>query len=283
MGPWFETVAVVQVAVLGVMLGRASRRLSTPYWALGYAMSLSLVALLVLGRCHWTLHFTQPFSWIVAGRMRFVVVALAVTLGLSTLLPRLPRRWERVAAWLVMAVSLLRFSIVPFAMPALVAERLASLHTTFDSAGVCLQTTDYTCGPAAAVTALRQLGLSGQEGQIATLAHTSPWVGTLPACLSEALRDRYASQGLQCRFRRFDSVAELQQPGVTLVVVKDTLRRDHCVTVLGVTEDSVTLADPALGITSMSRRRFESIWRFTGIVLTRTHLRSGMAPIPRDT
>ncbi len=271
MGPWLETGGVVLVAGLGVMLGRSCHKLRAPYWAVGYILSLVLVTFLMSGRYHCSLHFVGPFSWIVAGRSKFIVVALAVTLGLSTLVTRLPRRWEKGVAWLVMTAFLVRFSVVPFVMPALVAEKLAALQTTFDSAGVCLQTTTYTCGPAAAVTALRQLGLSGEEGQIATLAHTCPWVGTLPVCLSEALRNRYASDGLHCRFRRFDTIHELRQPGVTLVVVKDTFRRDHCVTVLGVSDKLVTLADPAIGITSMSYQQFESIWRFAGIVLTRTH------------
>lgn len=232
--------------------------------------------LLFSGHCLWPLHFVDSFSQVAAGRLKFVIVALAVALGLSTLLTRLPRRWERAVAWGVVGIFLARFSIVPFLMPVVVADELAGLETTFDSAGVCLQSTTYTCGPAAAVTALKRLGLSGQEGQIATWAHTCPWVGTLPVCLSEALEDRYTSRGLQCRFRRFDSVDELSRPGGTLVVVKDTFRRNHCMAVLGVSNDIVTLADPALGVTSMSRQDFESIWRFADIVLTRSHHHSQM-------
>lgn len=268
--PWLEILALGLVAILGVVLGRMSRSLRFPWWALGYAVSLSLVGIVALGRCDGVLHFSRPFSWMVAGRMRFVVVAFAVTLGLSTPLFHLPRQWERIVAWVLMAAVVLRFSIIPFAVPALVAEELSGLNTIVDSNGVCLQTTDYTCGPAAAVTALRRLGLPAAEGEIAALAHTGPWGGTLPACLSEALQSRYGPEGLDCRYRRFNSVAELDQPGVTLAVVKDTFRKDHCVAILDVSDEAITLADPAYGVTSMSHEQFESIWRYAGIVLTRS-------------
>jgi predicted double-glycine peptidase len=48
---------------------------------------------------------------------------------------------------------------LPFLVPALIKERLSNLTTRLDSNGICYQSTDYTCGPAAAVTALRRLGL----------------------------------------------------------------------------------------------------------------------------
>jgi len=274
MSPWFETLAAILIAMLGVGVGGVSRRLRAPYWILGYGVSLSLVGVLALGRCDRAAHFIWPLSWIVAGRMRFVAVALAVTMGLSTPLSRLPRRWERAGVCLLMTAVLLRFSFMPCVMPALVAGQLSDLHTTVDSNGVCLQTTTYTCGPAAAVTALRRLGLPAAEGEIAVLAHSSPWGGTFPACLSQALRDRYAARGLLSSYRRFNTVSELKQPGVTLAVVKDTFRCDHCVAVLEISDEAVTLADPAFGVTSMSHEQFESIWRFAGIVLTRSPLGS---------
>lgn len=268
MNPWLETAGVALIAVLGMALGILSRRLRRPYWLLGYAASLSLVALLLLGRST-ALHFTPPFTWLVATRMQFILVALATTLGLTTPLSRLPRRWERVGVCLLMGVLLLRFSLLPFLMPALLEGELTGLQTTFDDSGVCLQTTRYTCGPAAAVTALLRLGLPASEGQIAVLSHASPIVGTLPACLSKTLRDLYAADGLRCRYRDFDSIAELGRSGITLAVVRNALLQDHCVAILGVSDEAVTVADPITGITTMPHDQFRAIWRFSGIVLSR--------------
>ena len=269
MNPWLETAGVALIAGLGVALGGVSGRLRRPCWALGYVASLSLIALLVLGRCYPSLHFTRPYCWIVATRARFLITALAITLGLSTPLSRLPRQWERAGMWLLMTGLVVRFSVLPFLLPALLGGRLAGLQTTIDGNGVCLQTTAYTCGPAAAVTALRRLGLPADEGELAVLAHTNPVVGTLPACLDKALRNRYASDGLACQYRRFDSLAELDSSDITLAIIHDAFLLDHCVAVLAVTHDTVTLADPYIGIRSMPCEQFENVWRSTGIALSR--------------
>lgn len=269
MSPWLETVGVGMVAVLGVALGRASQRLRTCGWLAGYVFSIFLVALLALSQRSLTLQFSPPFSWFVAGRLRLVVLALAVTLGVSTLLPRLPRAWEKSAVRMLTIVLLLWSSILPFLAPAFLKEHLAHIETTIDANGVCLQSTRFTCGPAAAVTALRRLGLPAGEGQLAILSHASPLTGTLPATLCKALQDRYAPDGLQCRYRPFTSLAELRDAGITLAVVKAAFLLDHCVAVLDVSDDSVTVADPSTGVRLMSREGFEAIWRFRGIALSR--------------
>jgi predicted double-glycine peptidase len=161
------------------------------------------------------------------------------------------------------------FSVTPFVVPVLIKEKLSNLKTTVNSSGICFQSTDYTCGPAAAVTALRRLGLSANEGEIAVLSYSSPVAGTLPTCLSAALQQRYGTEGLKCQYRHFDSITQLRDSGITLAVIRDGLVNDHCVTVLGVTDYMVTLADPVWGKMLMSHKDFEKVWRFSGIVLKR--------------
>lgn len=282
MTPWLETAGVALIAVLGMALGVASRQLRRPYWILGYVLSLALIATLLLGRST-VVHFTPPFSWLVATRMRFILIALATTLGLTTPLSRLPRQWEKVGACLLMGAVLLRFSLMPFLMPALLEGKLARLQTTIDNSGVCLQATKYTCGPAAAVTALLRLGLPANEGQIAILAHASPTVGTLPACLTQALQKLYAADGLRCHYRTFDSVAQLGRSGITLALVRSALLQDHCVTVLGVSDEAVIVADPITGVAAMPREQFRAIWRFSGIVLSRDRTFSQQPGSERNT
>jgi hypothetical protein len=69
--PWIETVGVILVALLGVFLGRVFSGLRKTYWSLGYFLPFSLVIMMVLARYNNELIFVRPFSWIVAGRMRF--------------------------------------------------------------------------------------------------------------------------------------------------------------------------------------------------------------------
>ena len=274
MNPWLETVGVVLVALLGVFLGVVFSRFRKPYWMLGYFLSLLLIAMLVATRCAGSLAFVPPFFWITAGRVKFVILSLAATMGLITPLSRLPRKCEKLIICILMTVVVVWFSVLPFLVPALIRGHLVNLTTRVDSNGICFQSTDYTCGPAAAVTALRKLGLSAHEGELAVLSHTSPVAGTLPWCLYTALQERYGAEGLRCQYRRFDSVGQLKHAGVTLVVVRDTLLSDHCVAVLEVSDRRVTVADPVLGKKSLSYKQFEKIWRFTGIALNRDSMQS---------
>jgi len=154
---------------------------------------------------------------------------------------------------------------IPWGKSTFLGKSLGGLFSAPD--GVCLQTRTYTCGPAAAVTALRRLGFIAEEGEIAVLAGTNSITGTLPRSLDSALRGRYGREGLECRYRYFGSVAELKGRGVTLAIVKDAFLIDHCVAVLDVSEGMVLVGDPVLGKQLIPHEQFEQMWRFTGIVL----------------
>jgi hypothetical protein len=273
--PWLETIGIILVALLGVFLGKVfSRPRKAAYWIAGYFLSFLLILFLVITRYSNSLAFAPLFVWITAGRVKFVIFSLAVTMGLTTPLSRLPYKFEKVAIYILMVVVVVWFSVLPFLVPALIEGQLANLTTLLDSNGICFQTTGYTCAPAAAVTALRKLGLTAYEGEIAILSHTSPVVGTLPGCLQAALQNRYGDKGLRCQYRRFDSIAQLKDAGLTLAVVKSAFLTDHCVAVLEVSDRMITIADPVVGKKSLSHKQFEEIWRFSGIVLKRNSTHS---------
>jgi hypothetical protein len=157
--------------------------------------------------------------------------------------------------------------VLPFLVPALIRDDLSRLQTRIGANGVCYQSRSYTCGPAAAVTALTKFGFSAHEGEIAVLARTNPVSGTLLWSLYAAIKDRYAPQGLNCQFRRFDSVAQLRDIGITLVSVREAALLDHCVAVLNVSDTAVTIADPVVGLEVLPLQYFDEIWRRRGIVM----------------
>ena len=274
MTPWVGTAGVILVALLGICLGRLFSRLQKSYWLLGCSLPFMLIVMLVLTRYNNSLHFVPPFSWVAAGRARFVVLSLAVSMGLTVPLSRLPHRCEKFIVCLLIAGFVVWSSILPLLGPALVKDRLSNLSTRFDDKGICRQTTDYTCGPAAAVTALGKLGLAAEEGELAVLSYSSPMTGTLPACLSAAIKNRYGADGLKCRYRRFDSVDQLKGAGVILAMVKEAFLKDHCLAILDVSDDAITVADPVTGTRLMLHGQFEKIWRFSGIVLKRDSVQS---------
>ena len=274
MSPWLGTAGVILVALCGVVIGKLCSRFRKPYWTMGYFLPSIPIALLILARFKTELLFVPPVSWMATGRIRFIVLALAVTISVTTPLSRLPRRHEKVLMCILMGAVVAWFSVMPFLVPALIKEHLRNIGTLLDSNGVCYQTTSYTCAPAAAVTALGKLGLSASEGEIAVLSYTSPVTGTLPGCLSSALQARYRDEGIKCQYRHFDSVGQLRDAGLTLAVVRDTFLSNHCVAVLEVSEDTVTLADPIDGKRVISHEQFEKMWRFSGVVLRRESGRS---------
>lgn len=274
MSPWVGISGVILVALLGIWLGRFFSRLRNSYWLIGCSVPFVLIAMLIMTRLDNSLHFVEPFSWIAVGRIRFITLSLAVSMGLTVPLSRLPYRLEKFIVCFLMAGFVVWFSALPLLGPALVRSRLSNLTTKFDPNGICRQTTDYTCGPAAAVTALGRLGLAAEEGELAVLSYSSPMTGTLPDCLYSALKNRYSAEGLRCQYRCFDSLDELRDAGVTLAVVREAFLMDHCLTVLDVSDDAVTVADPATGTRLMPHRQFEKIWRFSGIVLKRDYTKS---------
>jgi len=238
MNPWLETFCVIFVAVGGVWLGRKASRLPGRLWAYSLALPICLLGLLTAAASASLLNSVGPLLFITAGRTKYVILSFAITFGLTAPLSRLPCKAERITVVVLMLLFVAGFSVLPFLVPAIISEDLAAIATRLDANGICHQSTSYTCGPAAAVTALRRLGFPAQEGEIAVLARTNPVSGTLLWTLYSALKRRYADQGLQ-------------------------------VAVLGVSDTLVTIADPTTGIEVLSHGQFERKWHRRGIVISK--------------
>jgi len=269
MNLWLEGVFAAMVAVAGVLLGCWFSRLQKPYWMFGYFIPLALVLIYGVAIHFPALSFTPPISWMMMGRRKFAILGFIAALVLTTPLSRLPLKRDRTAIFILMTVIVFVMSVWPFLAPAFNRNQLAHLQTHMGTDGVCLQTTDYTCGPAAAVTALRKLGLPADEGEIAILSCTSSTTGTPPDLLADALRNRYGKDGLIVDYRAFKDISELKKAGLTLTVTKFGFMVDHYVTVFEVTDTEVGVGDPLNGLEKMSYDKFLHQWRFVGIVLKR--------------
>jgi len=269
--PWLETAGALALALLGVFVGWRSSKLPSPYWLMGYIAPLVLMLVIALARRLPELELKVPFSWLMSGRTEFAIYGMVCTMMLTTPLSRLPIRRQRFVLSVGMAIFALTGSILVFLMPALNRGALAKISTKVDRDGVCLQSTDYNCGPAAAVTALGRLGFRGAEGELAILAHTTPFAGTPPDSLCRALSERYASDGLECTLRYFHSMSELRDAGVVIALIKFGFLVDHFVTVFNFTDSEITLGDPMLGKRTLSVAEFEKVWKRVGVVLKKRH------------
>jgi predicted double-glycine peptidase len=212
-----------------------------------------------------------PFSGLSrlsAGPSEYVLLSLLIPAVVFMLYPHAGCVRVRAAMIGLLAVSVIGFSVRPFLSKALVSNRLSGL-TTYMYEDVCMQSTAFTCGPASAVTALRKLGVNAHEGSLALAAHSTPVTGTPEDQLVLAINDKYGSDGIDSSFRRFDSVLQLKDFLLTVVPVRITALKGHYVTVLNVTNDLITIGDPAYGRKTMTHANFAKMWKFSGITLNR--------------
>jgi predicted double-glycine peptidase len=269
MNPWVESLAVLLLAAGGMFIGAWFSRLPKPWWLLGYFIPLTVVILYDIANRHPALSIFPPLSWIMLGRNKFAATGFVAAMVLTTPLLKLPLRRDRIAVGTLAAGVVLGTSVWPFLAPVFNQKQLAALVTDIDSEGVCHQSTDYTCGPAAAVTALRKLGFHAEESEIALLAHTTSATGTPPDVLAKALQERYGKEGLVSEFRVFKDPMELKTCVPVLAVVKFNFILDHYVTVLEVNDREVTVGDPLQGLVKLTINEFNVKWRFEGVVLKR--------------
>lgn len=262
-----ETLGVGLLASGGVLSGIRCSKWRRPWWLVGYVVPLLLMICVALARWFPWLEQCPPFKWIMAGRVEFAMLAVICTLLLTTPLCRLPRKRDRIWLSVLMVVFVIDLSVLPFLTPALNHHQLAGLRTTVNFEGVCLQSNGYTCGPAAAVTALHAIGIEAEEGELAILAYTTRFAGTQPDVLCDAIMERY---GVTCRQAYFRQVLELRGCVPVIATVKFAFLIDHFVTVLAVGDSSVVIGDPLVGRVEMTHEEFASRWRRCGIVLDRS-------------
>jgi hypothetical protein len=204
-----------------------------------------------------------------SGRTEFAVMGFACTLLLTTPMSRLRLRSQRRSVAILIVVFPLYFSVLPFLYPAFEYSRLADVDTMLDVDGVCIQSTHYNCGPAAAVTVLRRIGVPAEEGELALRSHTTRFTGAPMDSLSNAMRKKYA---VPCRIVYCRDVGELQDKTPFVAIVEFCFMIDHYVAVLSVTENEVTIGDPLEGLRTCTPEEFDKEWRGCAIVIDKDQI-----------
>ncbi|MEN4018798.1 MAG: C39 family peptidase [Methanobacterium sp.] len=122
-----------------------------------------------------------------------------------------------------------------------------------------MQSTDYSCGPAALATVLQNIGINSIEGDLKVLAGTDT-SGTTMHELSEAAK----AKGLSAAGMRL-SVDDLKPNNIVHIMLDG---EGHYSVVREVTDTSVYLADPSLGNIEMTREKFAEIFTGNALVIT---------------
>jgi hypothetical protein len=258
-----ETIGVIALAVLGAIIGLTFSRLRGPAWSLGFV--LPLIVLIVMAIPKW-IPSTQSwfiFRWIGSGRTVYALSGAVCAMLLTTPLSRLPNRNEKIAVAAFAVFFCCYFSVLPFLMPAVSFGAISRLETTIDFDGVCLQNEEYDCGPAAAVTALRAMGIKAQEAPLAIAARTTTLTGTAPDLLCSAIEKTY---GVSCGVVYPRSITELKGKKPCIVGVDFAFLVNHYVTVLEVTDSKIVVGDPLDGKNTLTHEQFMKKWRKFAIV-----------------
>src|SRR5262249_28580568 len=150
---------------------------------------------------------------------------------------------------------------VPVAMPLLFRGTLLAAPTTFDSYGICMQQHVYSCGPAAAVTCLKRLGLPAEEGAIAAASHCGPLGGSDGWGLAAGI-ERH-SPAAKCEYRYVERLEDLHLPAVVDMFVPNI--GGHYMAVLEFSGETVVVGDPLTGLQRMPREIFLQQWKHGAI------------------
>lgn len=152
--------------------------------------------------------------------------------------------------------------------PALSRSTLGGLTTVINGQGVCLQTTSFTCGPAAVVTVLRKLGVLADEGELGLLSKASFYTGTDASLLRDAVNRLYQDQGLHATTAKLQTIEELAASVPCATVVYYDFTTDHWVAVLGVHDGKIEIGDPISGKRTLSVE-FAQRWKHETLLVTK--------------
>ncbi|MEN4018792.1 MAG: C39 family peptidase [Methanobacterium sp.] len=128
-----------------------------------------------------------------------------------------------------------------------------------DTSGIVMQSSDFSCGPAALATVLNNLGVHATEQELIVLAGTDS-SGTTMHGLSEAAK----AKGLSATGMKL-SVDDLRPNNIVHIILDG---EGHYSVIREVSENSVYLADPSLGNIEMTREKFAEVYTGNALVIT---------------
>lgn len=258
------------LASASTVSGMKLSRLKSPYRLSGYVAAIGCIFVIILARKFPVLTFYPPMSWLMHDRNEFALIGISFAMAIGSVLPQLKRPREKRLMGYALFTAVFFLSVIHFLYPAILLNTFRNIHTYMNPDGICMQSIDYTCGPAAAVTTLRRLDVMAEEGDLAITCHTTPLVGTSPDSLASGIERTYPQDNLKAEFRYFKDIDALRQTsGGVIAITKYDFLVDHYVAVLSVTQEEVVVGDPWRGKKTYTLDQFRKMWRNSGIVVER--------------
>jgi hypothetical protein len=210
----------------------------------------------LFGEAVWLYEFRSlPLTELVAGGAGFLAGLLH---GRFSSEPR----FRRIAGKRLLPGVLILGLLMPYAKPILRPPAWKNFQARW-SEGVCLQSSESSCGPACAATLLKQFGKAATEKELAAECFTSR-SGTENWYLARALRHR----GIRVRFWMQESAEEgLPFPSIAGVRLSNFGNSGHFIAVLGQADDKYIIADPLEGKLLLSKAALQANYTFTGFFM----------------
>ncbi len=260
----WEFLPFIITVIAGILTAWLSQRFfkAKKIWV-GYFLILSSTAVFLglAGRVH-TLAISSGTWPIVWHNNLFLVNAFLFASIFWILSVQWPHKSSRSLIFLLSLVTILRLSILPGYGWVLTYPDWTQSDTLIDEDGVCRQTTTFSCGPAATVTALLQLQIFSSEAELAVAAKTSQFSGTQPLNLKQAidklLGDKYL---IKTKILTPDKASQIPSGSPSVALVKHSAFENHYVCVLDVGESQILVADPEMGFRVYTHKEFDKIFR----------------------
>lgn len=238
---------------LGVWLGRRPKRTVLVATSICLALILPKVVFRYFPSVEFSLFPIGAYSYV---RWWWGYLPTFVALGIGVV--------QMTAAWRRMAVEVfagLLFVLVGSWLAEHAGADPSALAGRPDKDKVCMQTSTYSCGAAAASTLLAQMGIDSDEGEMAELCGTSAGWGTDEFQVARGLNEKLHAPRAVIESSDWEALVSLKTPA--MATMKLTFLVDHWVVVLHAAEDGVRVADPLHGLGTMTKDEFLGRWRRT--------------------
>lgn len=210
----------------------------------------------IFGEAIWLYKFRSiPFTELTASGAGFLAGLLDGKLVSD-------EKFRRIAGRPFFAGVLALGLIVPYLKPIVLRPRWNEFQNRW-SDGVCLQTSESSCGPACAATLLKRRGQTMTEVEIARASFTSR-TGTENWYLARALR----KCGMDVRFVLQTNLSDAwPYPAIAGVRLPKSDNSGHFITVLDRRGDNYVIGDPIEGEINLSQAEFRRLYTFTGFFM----------------
>ena len=261
----FVVVLLLMLAsvALGVWLGGKSKRVVLITVSTCLVMILTRVVLFELPLVEYA---ALPFDWYAIWRPWWVLPFAMGVLGAGT--RQMSTKNARVLVGVCAATVFLVITVRLFSTANFDPD---SMYGVVRSTGVCQQTTDYTCGAAAAATLLHHYEVETTEAEMARLCWTNSLSGTDPFCVARGLRLKLGDRPLRpvLHDASWEDVLDLRQPA--MITIEFGALVDHWIVLLEVRPDGKVLTgDPLQGLRLFSREEFVAEFQGTMVTLEPT-------------